>query len=250
MFARYCTQGASPLTELCKEGRFIISNLRVLFLPPIDASVSKATSMLAWALSLQDISYGHITRSKPAGFFKSEKQYLTLHATNEVQFSFRFKHVGGVAAVDVARLKSRLDESLAVIQDWAQKKKKQQQQQQSAANHRTNLPSLPSQCATPIPGASSLRGPQHLPPTGTAHRRVESALVFAPAPPLPRCSCVCACHCMPYPISLVQLPPTCIMNTLSLSPSPPAPQAHASCSICLRPFSSPTGAHLQPKLLF
>ena len=50
---RYYSQGAAPLAELCKEGRFVISNLRLLFLPPVDASVSKATRTLAWALALQ-----------------------------------------------------------------------------------------------------------------------------------------------------------------------------------------------------
>ncbi len=170
---------------------------------------------------VQDVSYCHITRSKPAGFFgavKSEKQFLTLHATNDAQFLFRFKPVAGVAAVDIARLKARLDESLAVIQDLAKKKKQQQQQhqqqqqqqhlQQSTVHHRASLPHLPPHSATPVPGASSLHGPQRALPLATVHRRIESALVFAPAPPLPRCTCVCACHCMPTFIPFIHLSPT------------------------------------------
>jgi hypothetical protein len=256
--ARYYTQGSSQPAELCRDGRFIMSNLRLLFLPPVDASVSKATSMMAWALSLQassslatqpvsthmslqDVAYGHITRSKPSGFFgvvKSEKQYLTLHASNQLQFSFRFSPVAGVAAVDVARLKTRLDESLAVIQDLS----KRSQQQRSDSHHRASLPPLPSQTATPVPYTSSLHGPPHPMPLANSQRRVESALVFAPALPLPRCTCICACHCMQPPIS-----PTAPRQHLISPPSSPR-QVPASYSTCARPSLSPAAAHTQPRL--
>jgi hypothetical protein len=195
---------------------------------------------------IQDVSYGHITRHKASGFFRSEKQFLTLHATNDAQFSFRFKPVAGVAAVDVARLKARLDEALAKIQDSVAKK----QQQQSALHHRISLPPLPSQSLTPAPGPSSTLPPQHALPLAPAPSRVQYSLVFAPVRPLPRCNCACACHCIPPPPFSPSPPPHRNLIDTLLPPSPPPSQAHASCSTCVPPSSSLSTLLPQPKRPF
>lgn len=246
---RHVKNGPAALAELCGEGRFILSNLRLLYLPPVaDASVSKATSVLAWALPLQDVSYAQITRSK-ASLFKSEKEYLTLHTKTQVQFSFRFKPVGGVAPVHVQRIKDRVDEALAKIQAAVAQQQQPVQQQQSTAAHRISLPSLPEHNPTPVPFPSSAQRPlpPHLPPIPTT--RLESSLAHAPAPPLPRCTCACACHCTsppPFPPSPSNLFDNLPSDHLSL-PSPFFPQALATCFTYARPCSSSPDLHPQRK---
>lgn len=204
------------MTELCSDGRFILSNLRLLFVPPVDASVSKATSSMAWALQLHEVSYGQILKRKTS-LFSSEKEFLSLHTKSQVQFSFRFKPVGGVAPVQLQRIKHRLDEALAAIQDAASKPKPQPVQlQHTSADRRTSLPPLPTQSHTPAPApSSSTRTPPHTPLISSSAfaARIESTLVYAPAAPLPRCNCFCACHCtckflnLRAPVLVVAPPP-------------------------------------------
>jgi hypothetical protein len=188
-----------------------------MYLPPVDSSVSLATSSLAWALSLHDVSYAQITKEKH--IFTSEKEFLIIHTKNNLHFSFRFKNIGSAVPVDVNRVKNKLDEALAAVQA------KLSQHSQANMNRRVSLPNLVSNTSksdhsaqsefdaehkihpahlncissTPVPSSSLV----HLPRLHSSHSappivptHVESSLVCAPALPLPRCLCVCACHCM------------------------------------------------------
>lgn len=227
------------MTELCSDGRFILSNLRLLFVPPVDASVSKATSLMAWALQLHEVSYGQILKKKTS-LFSSEKEFLTLHTKSQVQFSFRFKPVGSVAPVNLQRIKHRLDEALAIIQDAALKPKPPPVQlQHTSADRRTSLPPLPTQSHTPAPApSSSARMTSHAPSISSSAfaARVESSLVYAPAAPLHRCNCFCACHCT--------APPPTTTTTKLKSRNPGLLLLHPNPSNLHTPSLLPTRHHL------
>jgi len=237
----YVKDGATS-TKLCKSGRFIVTNLRLIFLPPVDTSVSKATSSLAWALPLQEVAYAQITHHK-SSLFASEKEFLTVHTKVQLQFSFNFAHVAGVVPVHIQRIKQRVDEALAVMQAKLQQLQQQQQQQHSSTDTRdvrsSSFPLFTPQLSTPVPSSSSSHRP--LPPAcllpAPMPVRAEASLILAPATPLPRCLCACACHCT---TPLLPLPPPPFVSTNPLPPphSPSLPQAPANSLTCERLCSS------------